>query len=92
MLFAYLAPFYQASMMSHHFQDFSQDSIESYSSSTVSADESEDEETCRVDVAKRQKCNGNASSSHIYSSIYFDFVPLIYYIIHIIYLNCNNFL
>jgi hypothetical protein len=78
--------------MSHHFQYFSQDSIESYSSSTVSADKNEDEETRRVDVAKRQKCNGNASSSHIYSSIYFNFVPLIYYIIHIIYLNCNNFL
>ena len=51
--------------MSHHFQYCSQDSSESYSSyaSTVSADENEDEESCRVDVAKRQKCNGNVTSS-----------------------------
>jgi len=51
--------------MSHHFQYCSQDSIESYSSqaSTVSSDENERQETCRVDVAKRQKCNDNASSS-----------------------------
>jgi len=52
-------------MMSHHFQYCSQDSIQSYSSqaSTVSSDENERQETCRVDVAKRQKCNDNASSS-----------------------------
>ena len=47
------------------FQYCSQDSIQSYSSqaSTVSSDENERQETCRVDVAKRQKCNDNASSS-----------------------------
>jgi hypothetical protein len=64
-LVPHLAPFYQAKMMPHHFQYCSQDSIQSYSShaSTVSADENEDEKSRRVDVAKRQKCNGNASSS-----------------------------
>jgi hypothetical protein len=53
--------------MSHHFQYCSQDSSESYSSyaSTVSADENEDEESCRIDVAKRQKCNGNVTSSFV---------------------------
>jgi hypothetical protein len=52
-------------MMSHRFQYCSQDSSESYSShaSTVSGDENEDEESCHVDVAKRQKCNGNGTSS-----------------------------
>ena len=52
-------------MMSHRFQYCSQDSSESYSSyaSTVSVVKNEDEESCRVDVAKRQKCNDNASSS-----------------------------
>jgi hypothetical protein len=51
--------------MSHHFQYCSQDSSESYSSyaSTVSVVKNEDEESCRVDVAKRQKCNGNVTSS-----------------------------
>jgi hypothetical protein len=52
-------------MMSHRFQYCSQDSSESYSSyaSTVSGDKNEAEESCRVDVAKRQKCNGNGASS-----------------------------
>jgi len=123
-------------MMPHRSQYCSQDSSESYSScaSTVSADKNEDEESCRVDVAKRQKCNGNGTSSlviiddsqdvsHIMkkgknlirelhdkrnemildailceasrdgfqTSIFFHLVLLIYYIIHIIYLNFNIF-